>query len=442
MTTSLTESVTKPSRLHLWLRRLAWCEPFWVAALGLLLLLPPRFLPTVLQIDQANGRIWLVLLLLLGWPVRRLAYGTFSRRTPLNWPMLILIIWLPVNMWASVDQALSWEALGYLLLGVAMYFALLNWPPTQQRPQLIAWVLLLLGGALTLATPLLTELAIGKIFRLPGLDNLFQQAASQVPGNVNANRVAGALVVIAPLAVALGVRWDWTKRRWAPILCGLLALAMLVMLILTQSRNAYLAMAIAIGVILLLRWPKLLWLLPVALVLAAVVVWRVGLSNLLEALLSGGAWNGLDGRLELWSRAIYAINDFPFTGIGLGTFEKVIPVLYPLFSIGPDTVITHAHNLWLQVAVDLGLPGLIAYLAMFINVFVVLWQVLRRRTVALDWTLAVGTLGAILALLIHGIFDAPLWGVKPAFIPWLFIALAMLLGSRAEQARRDSAPAP
>ncbi|HTP06770.1 MAG TPA: O-antigen ligase family protein, partial [Anaerolineae bacterium] len=409
MTTSPPESSVKPSSRRLWLRRLAWCEPLWVAAIGLLLLLPPRFLPAALQIDQANGRVWLVLLLLLGWPLRRMAYGTFSRRTPLDWPLLLLILWLPVNLWASVDPVLSWEALGYLLLGVMLYFALLNWPPTQQRPQLIAWVLLILGSGLALATPLLTELAIGKIFRVPALDTVFQQVAAQVPGNVNANRVAGVLVVIAPLAVALGVRWDWSKRRWAPIVCGLLALLMLVVLIMTQSRNAYLAMAIACAVILVLRWPKLLFLLPFVLVLGTVIVWRVGVTNLLDALLAGGALNGLDGRLELWSRAVYAISDFPFTGIGLGTFEKVIPVLYPLFSIGPDAAITHAHNLWLQVGIDLGLPGLIAYLALFINVFVMLFRVLRHRAAALDWTLAAGTLGASVALLIHGIFDAPLW---------------------------------
>ena len=117
-------------------------------------------------------------------------------------------------------------------------------------------------------------------------------------------------------------------------------------------------------------------------------------------------------------------------------------MLYPLFSIGPDAAITHAHNLWLQVGIDLGLPGLIAYLALFINVFVMLFRVLRHRAAALDWTLAAGTLGASVALLIHGIFDAPLWGVKPAFIPWLFVALAMLLGLRAEQVQRDKTASP
>jgi len=138
----------------------------------------------------------------------------------------------------------------------------------------------------------------------------------------------------------------------------------------------------------------------------------------------------VDGRLEIWSRAFYAVSDFPFTGIGIGTFDRVIPLLYPLFSIGPDVHLTHAHNLLLQVALDTGLPGLIAYLALFINTFVMIFKALRQRSAALDWTLAAGVLGGLVAMFVHGIFDAPLWGSKPAFLPWLMVALAMQVALR------------
>lgn len=433
---SLTQPADNASRMRSWLRRVAWCEPFWVSIIGLLLLMPPRFLPAPLEISIAVGRPWLVLLLLSGWPVRRMAYGHFTRRTPLDWPLALLLLWLPVNLLISADQALSWEATGYLMFGVALYFSLLNWPPAQRQPQIIAWLLLTLGVGLALATPLLSELATGKLFRIQPLEQLFQQVALQVPGNVNANRVAGTLVLIAPLAIAMFVRWDWSPQRWRPVLGGLSALLMLAVLVITQSRNAYLAIAIATAVILLLRWPRLMFVLPVVLLLGAIVVWRSGPQATLEALLSGGTLSGLDGRLELWSRAWYALNDFTFTGIGIGTFEKVIPVLYPLFSIGPDVQITHPHNLFLQVGVDLGVPGLIAYLALLINLLVMLGKALQRRANALDWTLAAGALGGVLAMLIHGLFDAPVWGVKPAFIPWLLIALAMLVSLRTVDPRQ------
>ena len=76
---------------------------------------------------------------------------------------------------------------------------------------------------------------------------------------------------------------------------------------------------------------------------------------------------------------MYALQDFVFTGIGIGNFNLVIPQLYPYITIPPGVDIPHAHNLLLQIGLDLGLPGLIAYLGLLINVFVMLVALLRRR---------------------------------------------------------------
>jgi hypothetical protein len=86
--------------------------------------------------------------------------------------------------------------------------------------------------------------------------------------------------------------------------------------------------------------------------------------------------------------------------------------------------------LLLQVSLDLGLPSFIAYLALYANTLALLIVTLRRRAAAINWTLAAGTLGALTAMFLHGIVDVPLWDSKPAFLPWLLIALAMLIGLR------------
>jgi len=39
----------------------------------------------------------------------------------------------------------------------------------------------------------------------------------------------------------------------------------------------------------------------------------------------------VSGRVEVWSRALYGIQDFPFTGMGMNAFRRVVPVLYPCF---------------------------------------------------------------------------------------------------------------
>ncbi len=147
--------------------------------------------------------------------------------------------------------------------------------------------------------------------------------------------------------------------------------------------------------------------------------------------------SGRDGtsfRVEMWTNSLYALSDFVFTGIGIGTFRQVMPLLYPFLLISPDNAsFVHAHNLYLQIGLDLGLPGLVAWLALIINVFALLIPVLRRRDRILQWTLASGVLGGLVAMLVHGFLDAVTWGTKLAFYPWLLIALAVLLGLQLQQ---------
>jgi putative inorganic carbon (hco3(-)) transporter len=150
----------------------------------------------------------------------------------------------------------------------------------------------------------------------------------------------------------------------------------------------------------------------------------------------------VDGRVEVWSRAIYGIEDFPLTGMGLNTFRHVLPVLYPLFSIGPEVDLGHAHNEFLQAALDLGLPGLIAFIALYLGAFTMVGHIWRapidlptghapddqppgRRPdrAAERRTFALGLGGALLAHLVYGLTDAIALGAKPGLVFWLVLGL-------------------
>ena len=413
------------------MRLLAWVEPFWVALVGVALLMPPRFLPASLQPYLASWQPYGVALLGLGWPVRLLAYRRLFRRTPLDWPLLLIIFWLPVAYWASADKGLSWGAIISLAVGLALYFALIDWPPAQDHPEIIAWALLALGAALSATAPLLGDLTGKKLLPLAPLAPLLARLGDLTPGAANANRIAGAIVVLLPLPAALALYGGWSRRRWPRLLCALLALANLAVLALTQSRGGYMAGAAALALLLILRWPRLIYALPLVALGIGFAVYRVGLAAITDLFSAETVMGGLDGRLELWSRALYAISDFPFTGIGIGTFERVIPLLYPYFLISPDNVITHAHNLLLQVAVDLGIPGLIAFLALYLNACAIAAQALRRPDLPLARALAAGSLGSFLALFVHGLVDAAIWGARTGPLPWVIVALAVQVGLQA-----------
>ncbi|MFN8488758.1 MAG: O-antigen ligase family protein [Caldilineaceae bacterium] len=396
--------------------------------------------------------------LFLFWPLRLTATRRLAPATPLNWPIFLLLLWSPVGVWASQYPDRSWEALGYLVLGIALYFAFLNWPLTQRYPLLIVAGLGLVGLALATTGPALLANIPEKLFTFS--DDFAKSKPIELFGlgeTINSNVLAGTLLLPICLLTALILQPRWLKRGparwWAPLLLSLATISIMATLFLTQSRGAYLALAIGLLLVFVLRWPRIGIAVAVAGIAALVVLVSDGL---LETLNSDSAITTTSGRVEVWQRALYTLRDFPLTGLGIGAFGLVIPQLYPYEHISnqPD-VIPHAHNLFLQVGVDLGVPGLLLYLWLWISTLANLIMILRKhgnfdqdeedldeikdshlrhrlkrqlhRNVKLRWALAVGLLATFVSLFIHGLVDAIAWGTKVAFLPWLLFALTALL---------------
>jgi putative inorganic carbon (HCO3(-)) transporter len=218
---------------------------------------------------------------------------------------------------------------------------------------------------------------------------------------------------------------------------------MLAVLGLTQSRGAFVGLAVGF-VAMLACLARRGWGRGQGLAVAAVVaagVWgvgRIGLARLGELLFGGAnieAVGGINlaGRVEIWSRAIYAIQDFPFTGMGLNTFRRVVHVLYPLFLIGPDMDIAHAHNQFLQVALDLGLPGLVAYVALWIAAIVLLVRAWRSTRDLWLRAVTLGLAGSFVAYFVYGLADTVALGAKPGLAFWTLLALCVAVRNVAAQ---------
>jgi putative inorganic carbon (HCO3(-)) transporter len=204
-------------------------------------------------------------------------------------------------------------------------------------------------------------------------------------------------------------------------------------LLITQSRSALLGFGISLFLIFAIALRRWKWLLLGALALtvlaSGLLVTKVG-SEQITGLLFGqvgvadvNVLNALDSRLEIWSRAIYGIQDFAFTGMGMNNFRRVVHILYPLFLLPPDTDIAHAHNHLLQTALDLGLPGLIAYLAIWFGAATMLWQTWQNATHDMSKIFVVGFAASLLAYFVYGMIDAVALGAKPGFLFWVLLGL-------------------
>ncbi|MEZ4682178.1 MAG: O-antigen ligase family protein [Caldilineaceae bacterium] len=348
-------------------------------------------------------------------------------------PLIFLLVWLSVNLWSSADRITSWIAIGYLLFGIVLYMWGVSAASLLFYQTHLPLGITLIGTTLALILPLIVIWKPQfRLFYLPLYDRL-QTIQLDIGETVHPNILAGVLVLTVPTALSL-FAWQSTYQRLRYLQLGLLisTIVQLSVLILSQSRGGYLALTAAMVTMLLLRWPRLIYLLPVVMVSIALLTRSIGWTTILDQFSSDSALGGWSGRLEIWQTSLMAIANFPFTGIGIGTFTTVIPLLYPLSF--PIESYPHAHNLFLQVALDLGIPGLIAYIALLINLFAMLFVTLRkapRHTMV--HTLAIGATGSLVGMITHGMLDAVTWGTKLSFIPWLLFALITQLFLQVQQ---------
>jgi len=380
----------------------------------------------------------------LCWAARWIGRGCPTVRTPIDGPAALLLCTVPVTLAVTPDWATTWAQVARLLAGLALAYAIANWARGPAHLELLAMALAGAGLLAALASPFAVEWGAGKALLVPG--GLYAHLPTLLEDAVHPNMMAGALTVLlpVPLAVLIGAPGDRTwvatgatpTGRWArQALFLLAATAMTAALVLTGSRGALVASAAAVCILLVRRWPRLLWAIPVAALALALWAWQGDVPGLLEGLGGAGDLASWEGRLEVWSRAIALIEDAPWTGVGAGTFARVVGRLYPFFLAGPDAEIPHAHNLLLQVGVDLGVPGLVAYLAVVIVAFGCAIEARGRPgTGTLSWA----GIAALSGMLIHGTVDATTWIVgRGAIVPWAVIGMLVALARPRED--RDGA---
>jgi putative inorganic carbon (HCO3(-)) transporter len=240
----------------------------------------------------------------------------------------------------------------------------------------------------------------------------------------NANIVGGTLAMLFPLNLSLFC--FGSKRRSRPLL-GFSLLLIGTTVLLTQSRGALVGLAVALVAMAIWRSRWFVLLVPLALIGLFMVSQYWSVEQIADFLLITGTITTAQGRFEIWQRAIYMLQDFPFTGIGLGTFSRVAPVLYPFFLIGPDTSVPEAHNLFLQAGVDLGIPGLVGFIAVLAAFSITAIETVRMAKHTELEPLAIGLLCGFIVYLIHGLVDAVTFSTKPGTVIWAILGLTTAL---------------
>jgi O-antigen ligase len=269
-------------------------------------------------------------------------------------------------------------------------------------------------------------------------------SVSVLGGMSNVNLYAGFLALALPFCLCA----VFLLRGWWRGISMLVALAVLAMLVVLQTRSAYLGVAggalvawlLAVGFAPKLGIaPRLRWALAAGGILAAAGVAAFivfapetnPVAARLRSFFAGGADTAFGARLMAWKITLQMMADhFPW-GVGTGNFTVRLD---EYFNKGTDfrgegTNWIHPHNDYLAVLVDLGLPGILAFAGIFLFAAWNCLRVLLRGSSRVDAWLAVGVLAALTAYLLDSAFNFPLARVNHQVYLAAYLAVSVLLVS-------------
>ena len=366
-----------------------------------------------------------------------LRLGSLALPLPFALPALVILLTGLVGVWAAPVPSLALKRFAILACGALVFALFARLSRSTAGFQGAVLLILLVGLAAALLSLVTTDWRAGDLAgSLPAISRLasrypqlYVPPGTGVPNpayGANPRTVAGSMAFFLPLAFSLALFAPGWKLRWL----GALSLPVLLLpLLLSQSPQGLLAAGVGVGLVLAFCSP---WsLLPLgALAAAASLVLAPGWWGLPAPLLARLEL-GIAARLAIWPAAVRMLRDLPFTGAGLNSF----PAVFPLYSLIPGAP-SHAHNLFLQTAVDSGIFGLAALLALFVAGFRSAWRVYHSSGSAFERAAMAGLAGGLAAFIGYGLWDSMTLGNVPALAVW-----AMLGMLAAASAMRPAPPA-
>lgn len=419
---SASAATAKPAaglRLAVWL-----CDhELWLLAAAGLLLLFPR-----------GAGAWLGMTVLgLAWAARWRATGRLSAPTPLDFPVLLLAGLGLLGYAVSPAPGLSWARWWSLLYSLAVFYAFANWVHTRRRQQIA--VLILAGLTLSMAAAGLLGADWSQV-RLAPLPGLYERLPNLLPGLPNSGVVTSSeLINPRSIGISLGYLLPvfiglaaFGRPGWLRWTAAAVVIAGLIVLLLSQAIQGLAGLLVGLAFLLAWRWRWARLALPLALLALLLGLWLIGPARWLAPLLRIDNPLGIavSLRLDIWSRAQAMLHDLPYTGIGLNAFQALQASLYPGYLIGLEP---HAHNLFLQTALDFGLAGLFGLAWLLAAWGMSAWRGYHRAGQLpegrQDQVLIASLAAGLVAFLVSGLLDVQMLGAKPGAALWLLLALGI-----------------
>jgi len=313
-------------------------------------------------------------------------------------------------IWSTEPQATFQRALR-LLPAVGLGIVLPQWYGLERFFKMMS--IALLFAAISSIFMSLFVTSLGSPFMGNGYGNVWK-------GALATKNAAGLTFNFGFLFAYLSYRQQFISSRFFVILAGLC----LVMIVASQSLTPLVCLVVSISVASVVQICRSMRastaILTAVAVFLSVTVVMLGMFMAREAVAEMlGRDLTFTGRTELWAPVAQVIADKPFFGHGYNFWSVETPARqYITDQVGWGYVPPEAHNAWLDILLQLGLPGFICvFSAMMINL------IRSVRYVVLSYDpISLFPLALTIFLMIYSVTEACF--TEPAITGWLFLTLA------------------
>jgi O-antigen ligase len=367
------------------------------------------------SITLSEGSLLLLTILWL-WRLRNPELR-HAQTWPLWGPVLAFAAATLLSAFVSGHVAASLAASKGLLLTAGLYVTADALEDTRDADRFLSWLALAATGAALAG--IIQVLACPTPEPARGLARWFFHRCDRARGFFSIYMTLAGVLNIVLLAVLPrlmpggGSRLDWAPA-WLITLGGLVA---------TYTRGAWIGFAAGALSLLPTQRRGRLWILAgLVLLLGAAAVGPYELSNRVRHMFDPGE-SGILERRYMWQSGLAMWRERPLLGWGPGGVKRE----YSRFAL-PEAYkkrTGHLHNTPLQILVERGIPGLAAFLAIWLAFYWRVIALLRRLESGriLERALVVGSMAAITGFLVAGLSEYSFGDSEVVMGAWTIMAL-------------------
>lgn len=345
----------------------------------------------------------------------------FSFQTPLALPGLLFVGWCFLGLFSAVNQANSiHDFYAHLVKYIFLYFVLFNFFDSTRKLAILSWIIICSAATLfvwrlyyyyvTLGAPITARFGAG-----------FTEVTTNLIG------IIAVISVVFAIHSILQAK-DWPRKIF---FSGALFPAFAV-IFLSQTRSAFLALFVSLLIVLSARKRVLVGiLLSVGIILLVTPVGGRFTSDFADNL-------RIKQGLLVWE----VVKDYPVTGIGFGMqtfggdldlpgYNARLPARFQ-----GQQILLNPHNMYTDIAVRTGIPGIIFFFGVIFSFFRMLWKIRRNSASDGSASWATALFAAGLTFFIIGFFE-PILSHYPESMLCVIFAMGTILW-RAHEAGKST----